>query len=64
MVVKYYGYGELPNPSNANTYRNAAIEVFVSQSVDELSRYMHYYNSSASIMLVPGTFDEEGRHVE
>lgn len=63
MIVKYYGFGELPNPSNEGTYRNAVINVLQATDPTTAHRHLGRATPSACIMLVPGTFDENGRHV-
>lgn len=63
MLVKYYGFGELPCPENGNTFQPAVLNVLHRTDTQLASRYLNG-TPSACVWLVPGTFDLEGRHVE
>lgn len=63
MVVKYYGYGELPNPSNKGVYRNVVINVLHVTAPERASMYLTKATPSACVWLVPGTIDCDGFHV-
>jgi hypothetical protein len=62
MLVKYYGVGYPPIPEKRPQI-NASIQVFMLVSAEDLAENMELYEPGASLMLVPGTFDLEGRHV-
>lgn len=64
MLVKYYGVGYPPIPEKQRAPINASIQVFMLTPAEMLAQNMELYEPGASLMLVPGTFDLEGRHVE
>lgn len=64
MIVKYYGVGHPAVPDKELPTVNASIHCFTLVPAEELAQNMEYYEPGASLMLVPGTFDLEGRHVE
>jgi len=63
MVIKYYGFGELPSPTYQE-YRNAVLNVLRSTDTQFATSHITNATPSACVWLVPGTFDLEGRHVE
>jgi hypothetical protein len=67
MVVKYYGFGGCEWEGVGDERRivpvNAVINVLFCTPAHELAHRCPDETPSASVWLVPGTFDLEGRHV-